>query len=307
MVFYPCWGDYALQNWEHHCQPQEEVFGAFSSLFAILHLIFIYLGNLTKIDYVYLKELHPVFAFLYLWAALFCVKTGSLAIIAIIFARYFESVFFNIDVNQENIDTMASTRLVALCAILIIAVINVFSVKLIAFLQKIFFMGKFLAAGMVILMSLYSVTFGDTRVIAKDNFHLLFALPDDWHWSFGYISQYFAQFGIATIAALWAYDGFTNLNHVAEEIIQPQKNIPRSIIIGVLIVVVTYLFVNVAYILVLTKEEIIASQTIAVTVAKRVWGNTAAKIIALLGSFSLLYCFSSSNYLFFPDCISKFL
>ena len=211
-----------------------------------------------------------------------------MAIIAIIFARYFESVFFDVDVNQVNIDTMASTRLIALCAILVVTVINVFSVKVTAGLQKIFFLGKFFAAGMVIVMSVYSVTFGDTQEIAKENFQLLFATPEDWSWSFGKVGEFFAQFGIATVAALWAYGGFGDLNHVAEEIIEPQKNIPASVIIGILIVITAYLSVNVAYILVLTKEEIISSHTIAVTVAERVWGNTAANIIALLGMSFLL-------------------
>jgi amino acid transporter len=55
------------------------------------------------------------------------------------------------------------------------------------------------------------------------------------------------DYALALYSALWAYDGWNNLNLVTEELIEPTKNLPRAVVIGPGIVIVAYLLTNVAY------------------------------------------------------------
>lgn len=65
-----------------------------------------------------------------------------------------------------------------------------------------------------------------------------------------------SSFGMAMIAALWAYDGWNNLPMAAGEVKDAQKNVPRALMIGMALVFVIYLLLNVAYFFVLPVESI---------------------------------------------------
>lgn len=70
-----------------------------------------------------------------------------------------------------------------------------------------------------------------------------------------------AAFGSATLAALWAYDGWNNLPMIAGEIKNPQKNIPLSLGLGMLIILAIYCVANVAYFYALPFTEILSSNS----------------------------------------------
>ncbi|KAJ8303522.1 hypothetical protein KUTeg_019918 [Tegillarca granosa] len=63
---------------------------------------------------------------------------------------------------------------------------------------------------------------------------------------------------------LWAYDGWNNLNFVTEELKNPHRDLPRSIMIGIPLTTLVYVLVNVGYFAVLSKEEILMSDAVAV-------------------------------------------
>ena len=71
------------------------------------------------------------------------------------------------------------------------------------------------------------------------------------------------------ISTLFAYDGWQFVSLVAGEIRDPQRNIPRSIILGVLIVIVIYVSANLAYIYVLGQPRIATSERVAPTRCRR--------------------------------------
>ena len=76
-----------------------------------------------------------------------------------------------------------------------------------------------------------------------------------------------ASIGAITTAfysGLWAYDGWNNLNYVTEEIINPSRNLPLSVIIGIPLVTVCYLLVNISYLLVMSPNEMMISDAVAV-------------------------------------------
>lgn len=86
----------------------------------------------------------------------------------------------------------------------------------------------------------------------------------------------------AMTGAFFAYDGWINIASMAGEVKNPQRNIPRSLLIGVFVCVVVYLLVNQAYLYALPVERIAASSLVASDAVGVVVGNTGEAIIAAL-------------------------
>ena len=82
----------------------------------------------------------------------------------------------------------------------------------------------------------------------------------------------FGNIAIAFYSGLWAYDGWNNLNYVTEEIINPKRNLPLSIIIAIPMVTLCYLLVNVSYLTVMSPSEMAISDAVAVTFGNRILG-----------------------------------
>ena len=87
--------------------------------------------------------------------------------------------------------------------------------------------------------------------------------------------------GVAMIAVLWPYDGWINLGPVAEEIREPQRNVPRALALGLGIVIVVYVGAILSYHLTLTTSHLAESATVAADVFAKLFGSTGAKIAAL--------------------------
>jgi APA family basic amino acid/polyamine antiporter len=82
-------------------------------------------------------------------------------------------------------------------------------------------------------------------------------------------------FGAAMIAALWAYQGWSNVPMMAGEIEKPERNIPRALIYGMLIVILVYLITNLAYFYALPFSEILTSNSTAYRDALPIAARTA--------------------------------
>jgi APA family basic amino acid/polyamine antiporter len=92
------------------------------------------------------------------------------------------------------------------------------------------------------------------------------------------LSAFFA----GLVPAMFAYGGWQNLNYVAEEVKEPQRNLPRAILTGVFCVIAVYVSANVAYVHVLGAPALAATKTPAADVAALLVGETGAKVISLL-------------------------
>jgi APA family basic amino acid/polyamine antiporter len=100
-----------------------------------------------------------------------------------------------------------------------------------------------------------------------------------------------AGFGAAVLGALWAYDGWTNVAVVAGEVKEPQRNLPLALIGGIVIVMVLYLFANLAYMYALPPVQIAslpADASVATEVTRAYLGPTAVSIIAMAIMISTL-------------------
>lgn len=86
----------------------------------------------------------------------------------------------------------------------------------------------------------------------------------------------------ATSGAFWGYDGWNNITFVAGEIKEPQKNIPRSLFIGLVIVIIVYALLNFAYTYILPVDRIAGSSFVASEAASQAFGIVGGAVIALL-------------------------
>jgi APA family basic amino acid/polyamine antiporter len=92
-----------------------------------------------------------------------------------------------------------------------------------------------------------------------------------------------AGFAAAMLGALWAYDGWSNLTILAGEVENPQKNIPRALIAGMLTIAVLYVLVNASYFFVLTPTEVasvLETSSVATQVVLRFLGPIATALMA---------------------------
>jgi amino acid transporter len=98
-------------------------------------------------------------------------------------------------------------------------------------------------------------------------------------------------FGLALVSALWAYDGWADLSFVGGEVKDPQRTLPRALIGGTLAVMAIYLLANLAYLSVLSIEEMRVSKLVAADVAFRLLGRPGeafVSIVVILSTFGAL-------------------
>ncbi len=95
-------------------------------------------------------------------------------------------------------------------------------------------------------------------------------------------------FGLALISVLWAYDGFADLSFAAGEVKDPQRNLPRAIVIGTIAIVAIYLLANVAYLYVSPIETVAESRLIAADTMQAIFGDVGVALVSVVVTISAL-------------------
>jgi basic amino acid/polyamine antiporter, APA family len=244
------------------------VLGALVALFGALTLaelaaIFPRSGGI----YVFLREAYgPLPAFLFGWTELLVIRPSALGAIAVLFAEYAARMF----ALGEG-----SVRFIAASAIIILALTNVRSVVWGAMLNNAATIGKIAAlAGIAIVAFIFGNPSAGALAgpVAFD--------PLSW-----------GGFGVALIAVLWAYDGWADLTFIAGEVKDPERTMPRALLMGTGIVVLLYLAINLAYLYVLSIDEMAGSALVAADAATKIFGAVGATIISaavMLSAFGAL-------------------
>ena len=207
-------------------------------------------------QYVYLSEAwHPLVGFLYGWALLFMIETGAMAAVAITFAQYASRM-----VGGDGGDP----RLIAVASIVVLSVINYFGVKPGSRVLNVFVVLKVAALAALILFAWSGPAAPEWLTASRVDDTPSTALT----------------FGVALIPILFAYGGWQTANYVAEEMRDPRRHLPISLIVGTIIVVAVYLLANVAYMRTLGLEGLAATETPAAEVAGRWFGGMGERLIA---------------------------
>ncbi|KAK3921848.1 Large neutral amino acids transporter small subunit 2 [Frankliniella fusca] len=196
-------------------------------------------------DYAYIGEAFgPLPAFLYLWVALFVIVPTGNAITALTFAQYIlQPAWPTCEPPDEVI------RLIAAIVTCVLTAINCYNVKWATRVQDLFTGTKLLALVVIILTGLYALGAGKT-----ENFQQPF---QNTITSPGYIALSF-------YSGLFSYAGWNYLNFVTEELKDPYRNLPRAICISLPMVTIIYVLANIAYFVVLTRDELLSSNAVAV-------------------------------------------
>lgn len=217
------------------------------------------LGNLMPRvggQYAYLSAAwHPVVGFLYGWALLFMIETGAMAAVAIIFAQYALRLVGTPD---------AAPQALAVGAIAVLSVINYFGVKPGSRVLNVFVILKIAALGILILFAWFQASMPGWLSVAR---------VDD-------TPTTPLSFGAALIPILFSYGGWQVANYVAEEMRDPERHLPRSLIMGTLVVVVIYLLVNVSYLRTFGLIGLAGTTTPAADAASRWFGAGGERFVA---------------------------
>jgi APA family basic amino acid/polyamine antiporter len=216
--------------------------------------------------YVYLKEtLGPLPAFLYGWALLFVIGSGAIAAVAKTFAGY----FLALTGGPESL-----TVPVAVAAIVLLAGINYVGVKPAAITQNIFTVLKLSALATLIAVGLtLTVSY---RPLPRPLGSPL-GSPTVYHVGPGGV---IVTIGAALVPILFTYGGWQQTNFIAEEIIEPERNLPRALVLGVIGVVTVYLLANLAYLRALGSAGLAQSTAPAADVMRGLLGPVGATIIS---------------------------
>src|SRR5262245_12098172 len=209
--------------------------------------------------YVFLREMFsPALGFLWGWAMFWSMHSGIIAAIAMVFGRYAATIVPAGDVG---------IRLMAIGAIVLLSAINYFGVRPGSSVQTGLTIAKIGAVvGLLILL-----VFNGTHQIPAAT------APTE-----------VGGFLRALVAGLFAFGGWHMVTYAAEETRDPERTIPRALMIGTFTVVVIYLALNAVYLLVLPLDRVLASTRIAYDAVAATAGTTWASVIALIVIVSTL-------------------
>jgi APA family basic amino acid/polyamine antiporter len=208
--------------------------------------------------YVYLRETWgPLTAFLYGWALLLVIATGAMAAVAVTFANYALAL--------AGLPARLTVP-VAIGAILLLSGINWVGVKPGAVTQNVLTLLKLAALAVLIVVGLAAVVPPSPAVVPPP------ALPAS--------TGIARRLGVALVPVLFTYGGWQQTNFLAEEIIDPERNLPRALVLGVAVVVAVYLLANLAYLRILGAAGLAASTAPAADTMRRLLGPAGGTLIA---------------------------
>jgi len=212
-------------------------------------------------QYIYLaRAWHPVVGYLYGVALLFIINGGAIAAVAILFASYLDASFVPLG--------PAGIRVAAAAALLILTAINAVGIRTGKRVNNAFMAIKILG-----IVGLVAIAFLRTGSSASRYDVSVLASPS---------ASWTGLLLTALVPIMFAYGGWQNCGSVAGEIRDPARNLPRANVLGVIVVIILYVGLNLAYLRVLTSAQVAASPALAADAARAVAGEPGARFVAAL-------------------------
>jgi amino acid transporter len=209
-------------------------------------------------------------AFLFGWAELSIIRAAAVGAIATTFAEYFLRVL-GYDPSVAPYDSWV--HYVAAASIAVISILNYVGVRWGSLVQNVTTVAKYFGLLFIIAVA---IGYG----IPKTGGHFTPAMPPG--------SFSIAPFGLALVSVLWAYDGWADLAFISGEVENPGRNLPRALIWGTVAVIVIYLLANIAYLGVMSVDEVRHSKLVAADVAMRLVGPAGVTFVAITVMLSTL-------------------
>ena len=247
-------------------------------------------------QYVYLREgISPLFGYLYGWTLFTVIQTGTIAAVAVAFAR-FSSVFWpaltpdvflggTVHFPQPIGDIavgLSPQRILAVISVIVLTWINVRGVRTAAIIQTTLTAVK---TGALALLILLGLTIGRHAEALAANFGPNF-------WATGSVAVGLGAIGAAMVGSLFSMDAWNNVGFAGSELKNAERDLPIAMGAGVLIVTVLYVLANVAYLSVLPSNAIATApqDRVATAALEAILGAPGLKLMAAAIMISTFGC-----------------
>ena len=247
-------------------------------------------------EFVYLKKIYNrFFSFLYGWSLFTIIQTATISSLAYVFAQSLNSIIHIPEIfSSLQHFTIGGiffpfqdfgVKLTAILLILLLTSLNISGLKSGAGTSK--------AILLMVFAGLFTIVFfGLTHVNAIPANYM-----DIKDLTSGTVTL--SSFFTAMLAAFWAYQGWVSVGFIGGEVKDAKRNIPKGIVIGVLVVIFIYLLVNVTYLSLLSIPQLeqihtAGNQIAAVEAVRSFWGTSGVLFISLLILLTTLGCTNAS-------------
>jgi len=266
-------------------------------------------------QYIYLREAYsPLWGFLYGWTLFLVIQTGTIAAVAVGFARFLGVVWPAISPGTWVVSPIALSnnyaislsvqQLVALLLILFLTALNTRGLKLGKLIQNVFTSAKLLGLAALILAGIFV---GRNAAAIHADFNGVWTLHDPQTiepgagWMKSFIPSVTAAsgafglliaFGVSQVGSLFSADAWNNITFTAGEVKNPRRDIPISLALGTAIVITLYFLTNLGYLSTLTLHEIQTApdDRVATATLDAIFGNRGATLMALAIMISTFGC-----------------
>ncbi len=216
-------------------------------------------------QYVYLREAYgPLVSFLCGWAFFLAAQGGGISVLAVGFAEYMGE-FLPLEPWQQKCAAAAS--------IVLFSIINYRGVKEGGRVQSLL---TGIKVGAIVALILLGFVLVRGTPAGQGTVHA----PSG--------SGFVAAFGVALVGVLWAFEGWNTCTFAAGEVKNPQRDLPRALILGTIAVIGLYVALNLVYYRVLTVSEVAESKRVGADAAVRIFGRAGAQFVSLLIIISTL-------------------
>ncbi len=266
-------------------------------------------------QYVYLREAYsPLWGFLYGWTLFLVIQSGTIAAVAVAFARFLGVLAPSISptawivapirISANYAVSLSWQQVIAILLIVLLTAANTRGLQLAKFIQNVFTSAKTLA---LVALVLVGVLLGRNSAAISANFSSLWAnqgaqpIAPGADFLRGIIPTVsatagffglFVAFGVAQVGSLFSADAWNNITFTAGEVKNPRRDVPLSLALGTAIVITLYFLANVAYLvtLPLAKIQVAPDDRVATAVLSAIFGNAGAGLMAIAIAVSTFGC-----------------
>lgn len=234
-------------------------------------------------QYVYLREsFGPLFGFLYGWTLFLVIQTGTIAAVAVAFAKFTGVFIPSISETNRVLPFVSTQQLLAIAVLIVLTAVNTRGVRTGAAVQNVFTIAK---VGALLGLILLAVFAGTNPHAVESNF-TGFWRGAAWNW------DVIRLVGVAMVGALFSSDAWNNVTFTAGEVRNPQRNLPLSLALGVGVVSALYLACNFVYLRALPLEAIqnAPADRVATAVVSQMFGPVGVQLMAAAIMVSTFGC-----------------